>query len=189
MPMWRSDVCTSNYGDCGWATDRSSIVSPMILPYTKSPQILQCPSEPTARATTPSANFTDYFYNSNVGSDGTRVGACPSDNPGGTGGRNLSAFEATAVTIILGESASQGADSFSNGGASCATTMGSTDLAIAHARFDPTFASVVRHLEGANYAFADGHVKWYQPEKITRDATSAGNPTFRVGNCENATGC
>lgn len=37
-----------------------------------------------------------------------------------------------------------------------------------------------RHLEGANYAFADGHVKWFKPEKITLDKPSRGQPTFEV---------
>ena len=44
----------------------------------------------------------------------------------------------------------------------------------------PTAA--VRHLEGANYAFTDGHVKFYKPEKIYGNATpftvSGNNPTF-----------
>lgn len=192
-PMWRQlkpdGTSCSPFGDCGWATDRSNIINAPIYPYTKSRQVLQCPSEPTDGAGTPSANFTDYFYNSNVGSNGTRVGACPSDNPEGTPGRNASAFDASSLTILLGESASQAADSFSNGGTSCATTLGTKDMAITHARFSLTNGSASRHLEGANYAFADGHVKWYRPENITRDATSAGNPTFRVRDCENATGC
>ena len=37
-----------------------------------------------------------------------------------------------------------------------------------------------RHLDGANYAFTDGHVKWFKPERITLDAPSKGNPTFLV---------
>ena len=38
-----------------------------------------------------------------------------------------------------------------------------------------------RHLDGANYAFADGHVKWFKPENITLDPPSAGQPTFLLG--------
>jgi prepilin-type N-terminal cleavage/methylation domain-containing protein/prepilin-type processing-associated H-X9-DG protein len=30
-----------------------------------------------------------------------------------------------------------------------------------------------RHLEGANYAFVDGHVKWYRPEKVLSALDSA----------------
>ena len=35
-----------------------------------------------------------------------------------------------------------------------------------------------RHLDGANYLFIDGHVKWFKPEKITLDKPSANQPTF-----------
>lgn len=37
-----------------------------------------------------------------------------------------------------------------------------------------------RHLDGANYLFADGHVKAFKPEQITLDKPSAGRPTFLV---------
>ena len=35
-----------------------------------------------------------------------------------------------------------------------------------------------RHLDGANYLFIDGHVKWFRPDKITLDKPSLGKPTF-----------
>ncbi len=38
-----------------------------------------------------------------------------------------------------------------------------------------------RHLDGANYAFADGHVKWYEPRNITLDKPGKNNPTFLLG--------
>ena len=38
-----------------------------------------------------------------------------------------------------------------------------------------------RHLDGAYYAFADGHVKWLKPRDITLDKPSAGKPTFLLG--------
>lgn len=38
-----------------------------------------------------------------------------------------------------------------------------------------------RHLDGANYAFVDGHVKWFKPAKITLDKPDANNPTFLIG--------
>lgn len=37
-----------------------------------------------------------------------------------------------------------------------------------------------RHAIGANYAFADGHVKWLRPEKITTQAPKNGAYTFAV---------
>ena len=38
-----------------------------------------------------------------------------------------------------------------------------------------------RHLETANYLFADGHVKSLKPEKITLDKPGKNNPTFLPG--------
>lgn len=38
-----------------------------------------------------------------------------------------------------------------------------------------------RHRKGANYAFADGHVKRLTPDKITLDKPSANKPTFLLG--------
>ena len=40
-----------------------------------------------------------------------------------------------------------------------------------------------RHLEGANYLFADGHVKWHRAEQIfgaPKAATAPGTPSFEV---------
>jgi prepilin-type processing-associated H-X9-DG protein len=38
-----------------------------------------------------------------------------------------------------------------------------------------------RHLEGANYAFADGHVKWLKPDAVTyADPATANKATFRI---------
>ena len=39
---------------------------------------------------------------------------------------------------------------------------------------------VFPHFDGANYAFADGHVKWLKPEKISDSPTNKTGPTFRV---------
>ena len=35
-----------------------------------------------------------------------------------------------------------------------------------------------RHLEGANYGFADGHVKWFKAGKLTLDKSGKAEPTF-----------
>ena len=38
----------------------------------------------------------------------------------------------------------------------------------------------LRHLNGANYLFIDGHVKSFNPEQITLDKPALGTPTFAV---------
>lgn len=42
-------------------------------------------------------------------------------------------------------------------------------------------APAMRHLDGANYAFVDGHVKRLTPQKITLDKPDKNNPTFLLG--------
>ncbi len=37
-----------------------------------------------------------------------------------------------------------------------------------------------RHLDGANYAFADGHVKWLMPDRVSGTKPSGENFTFAV---------
>lgn len=37
-----------------------------------------------------------------------------------------------------------------------------------------------RHDEGAHYSFADGHVKWLKPEKITAEKPNGKNYTFAI---------
>ncbi len=38
----------------------------------------------------------------------------------------------------------------------------------------------MRHLDGANYAFADGHVKWLQPQRVNGAKPDGENFTFAV---------
>ena len=54
---------------------------------------------------------------------------------------------------------------FSNEGFVCVNDKGNYD-----------YQSVTRHRAGANYAFADGHSKWYKPEQSVR-AINASDPT------------
>lgn len=49
-------------------------------------------------------------------------------------------------------------------------------------------AGSARHLEGANYAFADGHVKWNRPEKILPGDTAC-NGDVNAPTGSNATFC
>jgi prepilin-type processing-associated H-X9-DG protein/prepilin-type N-terminal cleavage/methylation domain-containing protein len=164
-------------GDCGWATNRTNIITTPVFSYTKSVQILQCASEENGPEAQPGqAGFADYFYNTNIGSDGTgTTGTIP---------RHLSNFAAPTLTILLGDANAATARARSHGG-SVSTTSGG----FASSNDDWTSATWSRHLEGANYAFVDGHVKWYKRQSITKDKTGDGNATFRVSDCENATGC
>jgi prepilin-type N-terminal cleavage/methylation domain-containing protein/prepilin-type processing-associated H-X9-DG protein len=151
-----------------------------LQPYLKSEQILQCPSEPTkinttapvdGWQTTPSAenrDHTDYYVNGLISRDGNQ------------GGISSSQLVATANTVYLGD--------------------GSTSASIWNgARGEPWYnrtdvddggpwgatggvGGKDRHLEGGNYAFADGHVKWLKGEKVLSGLScGAGQPNSAAG--------
>ena len=175
-------------GNRGWAQN--------IQPYLKSPQIFQCPSEPTSYV----ANFnsenafftfdgsndqTDYFYNKRIGSrfvgGGVNVGI------------HQAALSNVALSIMSGDfkpslqanSRLPHFSSTSQNGELCAGIIG-VDNSDPHCANDIAlnYQAAQRHLDGANYLFADGHVKFQKPTQLygnaTPFATSGGAPTFRV---------
>jgi prepilin-type N-terminal cleavage/methylation domain-containing protein/prepilin-type processing-associated H-X9-DG protein len=153
FPMWSASTN-------GW--------SYAIQPYVKSTQVLQCPSETTAPDTNPvNTGYSDYFYNSNLGSNVT--------------GQNESMLEYSSNTVMNGDSAASDGSNRSNGG----IATGVTGAAPGEANWFPNRAEAIRHLEGSNYSFADGHVKWLKPEKIRMDGANGSNFTFRLTSATN----
>lgn len=114
-----------------------------IQPYVKSEQALQCPSETnpapggtTAEARAMTPGFTDYYYNYNLGA-----------------GFNQAQLTYISNTVLLGDGS--GFDlppSGANYSRSLLPLLGE--------------AGPARHLDGANYAFADGHVKWLKRNAV-----------------------
>jgi prepilin-type N-terminal cleavage/methylation domain-containing protein/prepilin-type processing-associated H-X9-DG protein len=151
-----------------------------LQPYLKSLQIFQCPSEKntTAPSSDPlNGGYTDYAYNLGLarGQGGViAIGALQSqiEYPSLT----LSLIE-TIVTGNQGKAFSSQA----GGGGSAITGLAQS-----------TGPDWVRHLEGSNYGFADGHVKWFKGDPAAPGrsskvyavnatfATSQSSPTFHV---------
>ncbi len=133
-----------------------------IQPYVKSTQIFQCPSEPTSPsgATSVSSGYSDYFYNLRISSasySGTYTDAVKD-----------SAFTYTSNTIMIGD---------------WITSSGASNVGDAPRYFatDPTYSpSGRRHLEGANYGFVDGHVKWLRPEATINATPTGSNATMFI---------
>lgn len=121
-----------------------------LQPYLKSTQIFQCPSGSSTNVDPTAVNYTDYWIN--------RYTDSLSD----------SAFDSPALTVLLGEggyTTNSYGSRFSTQGiyddARWTTgTCWNTDQQI----YLPNHRGNL-HLDGSNYAFADGHVKWLKGAK------------------------
>ena len=155
-----------------------------LQPYLKSTQIFQCPSETNSPANSGvyatdvmGGGYTDYFVNSRAL------------------GQAQARFDAPAVTILIGDglggAATTTATSTSGYAGSAAYQIsgtGGTACASAYVARSSNFNGTQRHLDGANFAFADGHVKWLKGDTTTTTGkvdpcagTDRGIPTFIPG--------
>ena len=143
----------------GWAGSSQS--------YLKSTQILQCPSEPTSGNLINTADFSDYWYNGYL-------------NGGGAGGSGISEASLNYVsnTFLCGDG-----DPVNDTTAVANVAGGSGRGTAAYSRVTADnaltpIAGSNRHLDGANYSFVDGHVKWFKPTVPTTGAASSSVFTF-----------
>jgi prepilin-type N-terminal cleavage/methylation domain-containing protein/prepilin-type processing-associated H-X9-DG protein len=116
----------------------------LIQPYVKSEQIFQCPSDSIPPSGMTASYAVDYFYNYSLGSRDIGGGA------EGQGGVSEASLPFVTSTIMNGDAYS--------------TISTNTVFDVTYDAY--TRIGAARHLEGANYAFADGHVKWLRPEKV-----------------------
>lgn len=136
--------------EVGWAW--------VIQPYIKSTQVFHCPSVSTEQVwpasvfvgqATPGA--TDYAYNRNIGFDGALA----------SNGRsvNQAAISYVSNTLMVYHYVPAGTGS---------STPGDTCVGGKAAKIDSGGVGRSRiHLDGSNYMFADGHVKWYKGDDDT----------------------
>lgn len=154
----RSPLATIGGDSYGWAN--------AIQPYVKSVALFQCPAEKHVKGENEGtdvtgfkkAGFTDYWLNRN------------------TSGRGMTEFDQPTQSISMGD----------GDGGSALSTARYNIAALPQNWIDTRRSPARRHVrsgvEGANYAFLDGHVKWYTPDKISvaASANAAGNPTFSI---------
>jgi prepilin-type N-terminal cleavage/methylation domain-containing protein/prepilin-type processing-associated H-X9-DG protein len=135
-----------------------------IQPYMKSEQIFQCPSD---SGPTPPGD-TLLLRAATTGFSDFYINANLADTNGVA--VSEAALNYTANTVLNGE--------------------GTSGTANNYAQQNPA-AGQARHLEGANYAFADGHVKWYRPERVLRGtpSTLCGESGANTPTGSNATFC
>lgn len=149
-----------------------------IQPYLKSTQIYQCPSETNTGAVSGTTGYSDYWYNGAIGQTtvtydaaGTQSGTTVADGAVTTSGVSEASLNNSASTVLLGDGEGSTVTTGSN---SIAKNKGlggyfiypATGTVPWVATLSGVIASDRRHLDGSNYAFADGHVKWLLPTKI-----------------------
>jgi len=142
-------------------------------PYLKSAQLFQCPSDATSGSSdTGAGEYTDYFYNSLLTN------------------KSQARLSATASTIMLGDigtiptgTADSDREDFKmtdgcgndGSGEVCSSPPSATypvgGLAVIDNNVPARVPAAQRHLEGANYGFADGHVKWFKGQSTTQSSS------------------
>lgn len=135
-------VSTPTHPHNGTWTDYDFGWANLIQPYIKSTQIYQCPSEKHPGKSNPDPTkpgYTDYYMNSRAS------------------GLTLSAFVSPSQTIIFGDG---------DGGSSQSTARYNIPALPGSWRTAPN-SPARRHLQMANYAYADGHVKRLKPSDVT----------------------
>lgn len=150
-----------------------------LQPYIKSLQVFQCPSDKTGPNTNANGGgYTDYFFNSNLN---------PNTKP-----ISLAAITTPTNTLLIGEWQGANNKARSNWGGfnvpayveyapvqSLYISPTSSYFSATMATIgDTTMTSCQRHLDGSNYLFTDGHVKWLKGDtgNTTSKISGSGNP-------------
>jgi prepilin-type N-terminal cleavage/methylation domain-containing protein/prepilin-type processing-associated H-X9-DG protein len=147
FPMSRNGNVPTEQGD--WAL--------VLQPYLKSAQIFQCPSEtrgPQTGAPTDFYGYSDYWVNRRL---------CGIADTDAWLGRNQAELNATALICLAGDGSSEDNNNVT------AFNYGRPSYnlyEVGNSNLSGNNRPENRHLDGANYAFADGHVKWMKPGKI-----------------------
>ena len=137
-----------------------------IRPYVKNTQIFYCPDAPRFTNTTPNAYATHYGFPAVIGT--SVICAIPYNiaTPVTTA---LDSVPYPSHTCLLGETYFPSGTSYTASGWGFPVFYAITGTALPYPLED-------RHMEGANYAYMDGHVKWIKKEAVedvyTKQTTS-----------------
>jgi prepilin-type N-terminal cleavage/methylation domain-containing protein/prepilin-type processing-associated H-X9-DG protein len=174
---------TQDYDEAFPLYYNAAAVNPMgwaeqVQPYIKSSQLFKCPSGlGTASATPTDPTYSDYALNMMLSSD----------NGGNyVKGLSLAAITQPTLTVMVMDNTAGTSMNFAWG---CGHYAACSLFPEGFAAFSDKAG--IRHLDGQNYAFADGHVKWYGGQasgggsiskavynSSTPVSTSKSNPTF-----------
>ncbi len=170
----------------------------LIFPYVKSNGAFSCPSASVASESWSLGGDPDAQAKGGLRSwsaNASVLGGYGVDEAGGNnyngyydGIRTMASLPTPASTIALNEAYPSGVvHRIGTDGLITGNKTGNTwfywGWAISNEGFactgDPTnddYKSLIRHTNGGNYVFADGHSKWFRPDQTTRP-TDSGDPT------------
>lgn len=147
-----------------------------IMSYVKSKQIFKCPSELGRPGVTPASNaqYVSYAYNPSLVKKDNNASSLAEV-------KTISAFSAPASTVLLSEitynafvltdnelgSPTQNGPNMNHATGTLYLSGTLVQPTAMWSGVDLATREVERHLEGANYLAADGHVKWCKPEQIS----------------------
>jgi prepilin-type N-terminal cleavage/methylation domain-containing protein/prepilin-type processing-associated H-X9-DG protein len=158
------------------------------FPYIKSTQTFQCPTDNTLKSATAANSIISYAYNSmgSINLDTKQMLPIPAfTNPtktlllfeiNGSNTTNLNNPRENTSPAGDGRKLSQADQGYATGWLKAAGAGIEPGTGAAATFWDGTSTTISgttntrvgRHLEGANYIFADGHVKWLKGDTVSR---------------------
>ena len=164
-----------------------------LLPYTKSTDLFRCPDEAGRPNVGPAAGTKYYSYRYNIGLVRDQQGA-GNDNLNAVvrlsqlnqGSRTVLLYEASAYAFTLNETEtnSMAGNGEKTDAGGVGVPGGAAMLPVAGWISTMPTQPYARHLDGANYLCADGHVKWLLSSNISygyRNNTTSGGESFYGG--------
>jgi prepilin-type N-terminal cleavage/methylation domain-containing protein/prepilin-type processing-associated H-X9-DG protein len=174
-----------------------------LQPYIRNNQVYQCPSDTAEGTDNPTeTGYSDYWYNKNfvrtinrgtstiqTGANESMLGSVAQTVLSGDGGSLQASNTGNARYAICGTSAAADVDTTNGVANATATTTADNSQCLEtgvgtgnapssttiDANSTATFPAAQMHLDGANMAFADGHVKWYRGNNVVQSAQVLGN--------------
>jgi prepilin-type N-terminal cleavage/methylation domain-containing protein/prepilin-type processing-associated H-X9-DG protein len=158
-------------------------------PYVKSIQVFQCPSETNGATNDPTSTvpgYSDYAYNLMLG-----YPSAPTASPIPAAPISLATLTQPVLTVMVSDYQTYHSASYAVGYGKTTPNNSCATAAACPAGLANFPLSAIRHLDGINFVFTDGHVKWLKGDPTTGimssvydvttlGSTSGNNATYNI---------